>query len=161
MRSRILDFLTASISNRKRLDHSFDHLQSWTTWKQCDGEHPKASISDEKAPKTRKNHAKNRCRFVWEHDVAGSNPVIPTKNEDLSHGGQVLVLFWVRFQSSMYAPGIPNLVSPVANVAFRPNLICHRRQNTVVFNCRIRCPSELGLLLLQDSSSIFLFWRKI
>ena len=25
----------------------------------------------------------------------------------------------------------------------------HRRQNTVVFNCRIRCPSELGLLCVQ------------
>ena len=60
------------------LDHSFDHLRIWTTWKQCDGEHPKASLSDTKAPKKRKNHAKNRCRFVWEQDVAGSNPVIPT-----------------------------------------------------------------------------------
>ena len=33
----------------------------------------------------------------------------------------------------------------------------HRRQDTVVFNCRIRCPSELGLLLfLQYPSFIFL-----
>ena len=27
--------------------------------------------------------------------------------------------------------------------------ICHRRQSTVVFKCRIRCPSELGLLCVQ------------
>ena len=61
------------------LDHSFDHLQSPTTWKQCDGEHPKAPLSDTKAPKSLVNQAKNRYRFVWEQDVAGSNPVIPTK----------------------------------------------------------------------------------
>ena len=44
MRSRIFDFLIASISHRDELDHSFDHLQLRTTWKQCDGEHPKASL---------------------------------------------------------------------------------------------------------------------
>ena len=33
------------------------------------------------------------ARVLWEHDVAGSNPVIPTKNEDLSHYDQVLVPF--------------------------------------------------------------------
>ena len=27
-------------------DHTFDHLQSWTTWKQCSQEHPKAPFSD-------------------------------------------------------------------------------------------------------------------
>ena len=78
MRSRIFDFLIASISHRNGLDHTFDHLQTWTTWKQCDGEHRKASFSDTKAPKSLVNQAKNRCRFLWEHDVAGSNPVIPT-----------------------------------------------------------------------------------
>ena len=79
MRSRVFDFLMASTSHRNGLDHSFDHLQSWTTWKQCLQEHPKAPFSDSKAPKSLVNQGKNRCRFVWEHDVAGSNPVIPTK----------------------------------------------------------------------------------
>ena len=60
------------------LDHTFDHLASRTTWKQCDGEHPKASFSDTKAPKSLVNQAKNRCRFVWDVDAAGSNPVTPT-----------------------------------------------------------------------------------
>ena len=79
MRSRILDFLIASISHRNGLDHTFDHLQTWTVWKQCERKHLKASFSDSKAPKSLVNQAKNRCRFLWEHDVAGSNPVIPTK----------------------------------------------------------------------------------
>ena len=61
------------------LDHSFDHLRIWTTWKQCLQEHPKASFSDTKAPKSLVNQAKNRCRFVWDVDAAGSNPVTPTK----------------------------------------------------------------------------------
>ena len=63
------------------VDHSFDHLRLWTTWKQCWQEHPKASFSDTKAPKSLLNQGKNRCRFVWEQDVAGSNPVIPTKKQ--------------------------------------------------------------------------------
>ena len=46
MRSRILDFLIASISHRNGLDHSFDHLQLRATWKQCLQEHPKASFLD-------------------------------------------------------------------------------------------------------------------
>ena len=79
MRSRILDFLIASISHRNGLDHIFDHLRLWTTWKQCLQEHPKASFSDTKAPKSLVNQAKNRCRFVWDVDAAGSNPVTPTK----------------------------------------------------------------------------------
>ena len=37
-------------------------------------------------------------------------------------------------------------------------IVSHRRQNTVVFNCRIRCPSELGLLHLRNPSSIFFFF---
>ena len=84
MRSRILDFLIASIFHRNGLDHIFDHLRLWTTWKQCLQEHPKASFSDTKAPKSLVNQAKNRYIFLWEHDVAGSNPVIPTKNADSS-----------------------------------------------------------------------------
>ena len=79
MRSRISDFLTASSYQRNELDHSFDHLQLRTTWKQCEREHPKASFLDSKAPKSPRNQAKNRCRFVWERDFAGSIPVTPTK----------------------------------------------------------------------------------
>ena len=69
------------------------------------------------------------ARVVWDHDVAGSNPVIPTKIADLTA------------KSSQIGA----------------NLIRHRRQNTVVFKCRIRCPSELGLLHSQSLSSIFIF----
>ena len=84
MRSRVFDFLIASISHKNGLDHSFDHLRLRTTWKQCEREYPKAPFSDLKARKKRKNHAKNRYRFVWDQDVAGSNPVIPTKIADLT-----------------------------------------------------------------------------
>ena len=78
MRSWIFDFLTAFWSHRKGLDHTFDHLRLRTVWKQCLQEHPKAPISDSKAPKSLVNQAKNQLFSVWEHDVAGSNPVIPT-----------------------------------------------------------------------------------
>ena len=61
------------------VDHSFDHLASRTTWKQCEREHPKASFSDSKVLKSLVNQGKNRCRFVWDVDAAGSNPVTPTK----------------------------------------------------------------------------------
>ena len=60
------------------VDHSFDHLASRTTWKQCEREHPKASFSDSKVLKSLVNQGKNRCRFVWDVDAAGSNPVTPT-----------------------------------------------------------------------------------
>ena len=90
LRSRIFDFLIASISHRDGLDHIFDHLRLRTTWKQCLQEHRKASFSDTKAPKSPRNQGKNRCRFVWEHDAAGSNPVTPTKIADLTaFGGQI------------------------------------------------------------------------
>ena len=78
MRSWIFNFSIATISQRNELDHTFDHLRRWTTWKQCLQEHPKAPILDSKAPKSLVNQAKNRLFSVWEHDVAGSNPVIPT-----------------------------------------------------------------------------------
>ena len=48
LRSRIFDFLIASISHRNGLDHMFDHLLIWTTWKQCEQEYRKASVADMK-----------------------------------------------------------------------------------------------------------------
>ena len=78
MRSRITDFLIVSISHQNEFDHSFDHLQLRTTWKQCPQEHPKALFSDTKAPKSLINQGKNLCRFVWELDAAGSSPVTST-----------------------------------------------------------------------------------
>ena len=65
------------------VDHIFDHLRLWTTWKQCDEEHPKASFLDGGAPKSPQNQGKNRYIFLWEQDVAGSNPVIPTTTVEL------------------------------------------------------------------------------
>ena len=79
LRSRIFDFLIASISHRNGLDHIFDHLASRTTWKQCDGEHRKAPFLDTKSPKSLVNQGKNRYIFLWDVDAAGSNPVTPTK----------------------------------------------------------------------------------
>ena len=58
MWSWIFDFLIAFISHRNGLDHSFDHLQLRTTWKQCPQEHPKAPFSDTKAPKSLINQEK-------------------------------------------------------------------------------------------------------
>ena len=43
------------------------------------------------------------ARVLWEHDVAGSNPVIPTIKGLLSHSDQESFSFQVRFQSSMFA----------------------------------------------------------
>ena len=94
----------AMICGRFVVDHSFDHLQLRTTWKQCLQEHPKASFLDSKAPKSLVNQGKNRCRFVWDVDAAGSNPVTPTKIADLT-----------AFSGQIGA-----------------NLICHRRLCTVV-----------------------------
>ena len=61
-----------------RADHNLDHLQVWTTWDLWTLWHGKARVSDEKARKSTQNEAKNRCRAVWEHNAAGSNPVTPT-----------------------------------------------------------------------------------
>jgi len=92
MWNRIFDFLIASISHRNGLDHTFDHLRLWTTWKQCDGEHPKASFLDSKAPKSLVNQGIKRYIFLWGQDGAGSIPVTPTKKAQES---TFLSLFFV------------------------------------------------------------------
>jgi len=117
LRSRIFDFLIASISHRKGLDHSFDHLRFRTTWKQCPQEHPKAPFSDTKAPKSLVNQAKNRYIFLWEQDVAGSNPVIPTKICALCTKKSVL---FIRLGL------IFCLLSPVCSFAKRPQFLAKR-----------------------------------
>ena len=60
-------------------DHTFDHLRLRTTRILCREEHTKAVNPDAKAPENPPNHAKNQDFSVWDQDVAGSNPVIPTK----------------------------------------------------------------------------------
>ena len=73
-----------------RSDHNLDHLRLRTTWELWTLRHAKARFSDKKAPKSTRNEVKNRYFFVWEHDVAGSNPVIPTKIADLTaFSGQI------------------------------------------------------------------------
>ena len=70
-------------------DHSFDHLQVRTTWELWTLRHEKARFLDKKAPNSTQNEAKDGYCFLWDHDVAGSNPVIPTKTkmgeQKLSH----------------------------------------------------------------------------
>ena len=66
---------------RIRLDHIFDHLRIRTTWKQCDREHPKASISDTKAPKSLVNQGKNRYIFLGVVEAASSSLVTQTSSE--------------------------------------------------------------------------------
>ena len=65
-------------------DHNLDHLQHRTTWEIWTLWHEKARFSDKKAPKSTQNEAKDGYCFLWEQDVAGSNPVIPTKIADLT-----------------------------------------------------------------------------
>ena len=43
------------------------------------------------------------ARVLWEHDVAGSNPVIPTIKGRLYHSYKRLFSFIVRFRDSMFA----------------------------------------------------------
>ena len=64
---------------KKWVDHTFDHLQTWTVWKQCLQEHALAPISDTKAPKSRKNHLKIKCATLRDVEVASSNLVTSTK----------------------------------------------------------------------------------
>ena len=62
-------------------DHTFDHLQTWTVWKQCLQEHRKAPISDTKAPKSRKNHLKIKCATLRELEARSSNLRTSTKKQ--------------------------------------------------------------------------------
>ena len=62
-----------------RSDHSFDHLQGWTTWELWTLRYKKARFSGKKAPKTTQNEAKDGYCFLWELDAAGSSPVTSTK----------------------------------------------------------------------------------
>ncbi|MBQ3020177.1 MAG: hypothetical protein IJD77_06300 [Clostridia bacterium] len=34
--------------HKRVVDHTFDHLRIWTTWKQCEQEYRKASVADTK-----------------------------------------------------------------------------------------------------------------
>ena len=66
-------------SQNTAFDHIFDHLQTRTTWKQCQQEHTKAPFSDTKAPKITRNYTKNLCRTLRDAEVVGSIPVASTK----------------------------------------------------------------------------------
>ena len=79
-----------------RSDHSFDHLQVWTTWELWTLRHEKARFSDKKAPKSTQNEAKDRYCFLWEQDVAGSNPVIPTILALKSNFQSLFLMFYCK-----------------------------------------------------------------
>ena len=100
MRSWIFDFSIATISQRNELDHTFDHLRSWTMWKQYLREHRKAPISDSKASKSLVNQGKNRFRFVRDVEVASSNLVISTiKTKERQ---RLSFVFMMRYSSSSW-----------------------------------------------------------
>ena len=69
-----------------RSDHSFDHLQVWTTWELWTLRHKKARFSDKKAPKSTQKEAKDGYCFLWELDAAGSSPVTSTNNKEDGKG---------------------------------------------------------------------------
>ena len=79
LRSRIFDFLIASISHRNGLDHTFDHLQTWTEWKQCEREHALAPISDTKALKITRKPLFYKAFTVRVLEAASSSPATSTK----------------------------------------------------------------------------------
>ena len=84
---------------KKWVDHTFDHLQTWTVWKQCLQEHRKAPISDTKAPKSRKNHLKIKCATLRDVEVASSNLVTSTKKQ---RGANAPLCFWSRYSNSSW-----------------------------------------------------------
>ena len=89
-----------------RYDHSFDHLQVWTTWELWTLRHEKARFSDKKAPKSTQNEAKDCYCFLWEHDAAGSSPVTPTKNRGFDRKIKavrgILAAFYFIFKEQHY-----------------------------------------------------------
>ena len=78
LRSRIFDFLIASISHRNGLDHTFDHLRLRTTWTQCAMKPWKASISDTKALKITRKSLFYKAFTVRVVEAASSNLVTST-----------------------------------------------------------------------------------
>ena len=83
-----------------RSDHSFDHLQVWTTWELWTLRHEKARISDKKAPKTTQNEAKDWYCFLWDQDVAGSSPVTSTKQKRTLFLGVSVFVFIKDYKSN-------------------------------------------------------------
>ena len=66
------------------------------------------------------------ARLLWEQDVAGSNPVIPTiKLTFVAQRSSVFFSFYGRIPVFDACYRKPNLVSPLANVAFRPKKSYH------------------------------------
>ena len=82
MRSRIFDFLIASISHRNGFDHTFDHLRLRTTWTQCAMKPWKASISDTKALKITRKCLFYKAFTVRDVEVASSNLVTSTTKKE-------------------------------------------------------------------------------
>lgn len=66
-----------------RSDHNLDHLQVWTTWEIWTLWYIKARVSDEKARKSTKKEAKNRCRAVWDVEAGSSSLPTPTRDTDM------------------------------------------------------------------------------
>ncbi len=152
LRSRIFDFLISSISHRNELDHSFDHLRIRTMWKQCLQEHPKASFSDTKAPKSLVNQAKNRCRFLWEQDAAGSNPVTRTKDPKSASVGFGSLFFRIRTNLNAMRASIARCSWTQRNLNFCAAKMqiesCHSDQKSKIhllqaLNHRLYCPNRL------------------
>ena len=79
-----------------RSDHSFDHLQVWTTWELWTLRHEKARISDKKTPKSTQNEAKDCYCFLWDVDAAGSNPVTPTILALKSNFQSLFLMFYCK-----------------------------------------------------------------
>ena len=87
------------------------------------------------------------ARVLWEHDVAGSNPVIPTKKVFVFNSGEHLFSFWSD-SSLRCMLRIPNLVSPSVNVAFRPKkhkpaLVVGKRSNFFHFGLTKNCADAI------------------
>ena len=73
------------------LDHIFDHLPIRTTWKQCDGEHRKASFSDTRAPKSPRNQGKNYHLTLRVLETVGSHS--KRSRGELAHKRRAIGIF--------------------------------------------------------------------